>query len=162
MSYQSICEELPLLTNKQRDDIRKRCAFLNQSAATKSDGAEDSDWILEGILHESQHRGIYVGRSFHIKRSGSFASFATKSAGVRELLTECAPGLSPIQYVALGQVCARELANHLTARFNTPPSFKLLMDRVDWIPTALEEAYPGYMASKLLGLAVRYEDNGTR
>jgi hypothetical protein len=158
MSYQSICEELPLLSRKQLDEIRKRCALLMQQQSTKSDSVEDQDWILEGILHECQHRGIYVGRSFHIKRTGSFAAFATKSEALRELLTECAPGLTPVQYVALGQVCARELANHLTIRFNTPQvSFKAMMDRVEWIPAALEESFPGYMQSRLLSLVVPFD-----
>lgn len=151
MSYQSICEELPSLTRKQLDEIRKRCALLMQNQSIHSDAVEEQDWLLEGILRECQHRGIYVGRSFHIKRSGSFASYATKAQTVRELLTECAPGLSPVQYVALGQICARELANYLKQ-----PSFKAMMDRVDWIPTALEQSYPGYMASKLLQLVVPY------
>jgi len=156
MSYQSICEELPLLSRKQLDDIRKRCALLMQNQSIRSDTVEEQDWVLEGILHECQHRGIFVGRSFHIKRTGSFASYATKSEALRELLTQCAPGLTPIQYVALGQVCARELANYLTLAFNSPPSFKSMMDRVDWIPRAIDVAFPGYMASKLLQLTVPY------
>jgi hypothetical protein len=113
MSYQTIVEELPLLTRKQLDEIRKRAALLLQNQSIRSDNVEEQDWLLEGILRECQQRGTYVGRSFHIKRSGSFSSFATKSEALRELLTECAPGLSPVQYIALGQVCARELATYL-------------------------------------------------
>jgi hypothetical protein len=157
MSYQTIVEELPLLTRKQLDEIRKRAALLLQNQSIRSDNVEEQDWLLEGVLRECEHRGIYVGRSFHIKRSGSFASFATKSEAVRELLTACAPGLMPVQRVALGHVCARELANLLLRVFNSPPSFKAMMDRIDWIPRALEEAFPGYMASKLLQLAVPYD-----
>ena len=145
-----------MLSRKQLDDVRKRCALLMQNQSTRSDSVEEQDWLLEGVLHECQRRGIYVGRTFHVKRSGSFASFATKSTEVRELLTECAPGLTPVQRVALGQVCARELAEYVTGRIG-PPSFKALMDRVDWIPSALEASFPGYMASKQLGLVVRYD-----
>jgi hypothetical protein len=160
MSYETTLTELPTYNQSQLEEIRKRTGMLLQSKSSVGNSVEEADWILEGVLHECQHRGIYVGRSFHIKRSGSFASFATKSAGVRELLTECSPGLDPIQRVALGQVCARELGHYLTARFNSPPSFKLMMDRIDWIPMALEESFPGYMASKLLGLTVRYDGTG--
>lgn len=152
MSYQSICEELPSLTRKELDDIRKRCALLMQNQSIRSDAVEEQDWILEGILHECQHRGIYVGRSFHIKRTGSFAAFITKSEALRELLAECAPGLTPVQRVALGQVCARELANYLRQ-----PSFQSMMNHVHLIPTALEEAYPGYMQSRLLSLVVPFD-----
>jgi len=160
MSYEQTLIELPTYSHKQLEEVRKRCALLMQSKSSTGNSVEEADWVLEGVLHECQHRGIYVGRTFHLKRSGSFAGFATKSAELRDLLTECAPGLDPVQRVALGQVCARELANHLADRFNTPPSFKLLMDRIDWIPEALEQAFPGYMASRLLGLTVRYDGTG--
>jgi hypothetical protein len=157
MSYQSTLEELPTFTRKQLDDIRKRCALLMQRQSQISDGVEEQDWLLEGILSECQHRGVFVGRTFHLKRAGSFAAYATKAETVREILTECAPGLSPVQRVRLGQVCARELANYLHGHFHSPPSFKAMMDRVDWIPLAMDTAFPGYMASKLLQLVVPYD-----
>jgi hypothetical protein len=122
-----------------------------QSKTRVSDGVEEADWLLEGILHESQQRGIYVSRTFHLKGPRSFASFATKSIALRELLLECAPNLTPVQRVRLGQVCARELANYLGQ-----VSFDRMMNRIDLIPEALQEAFPGYCASKLLGLVVAY------
>ena len=156
MSYENTLIELPTYSHKQLEEVRKRCALLMQSKSSIGNSVEEADWVLEGILHECEHRGIYVSRGFHLKRSGSFGSFATKSEQVRDLLTECAPGLTPVQRVALGQVCARELANLLQRIYGTP-NFDLMMTRVHMIPEAVEQAFPGYMASRLLGLTVAYD-----
>jgi len=152
---QAVFTDLPNWLKKDLEECRKRCTLLLKSQSIPGNTVEEADWILEGILWHCRQTGVYVNRTFHVKRSGSFASFVTKSETVRELLTECAPNLTPIQYVALGQVAARELANFL----GHPVSFNRMMQKVDLIPAALDTAYPGYLASKLIHLAVRY-DNG--
>lgn len=155
--YQYICERLPLASRKQRDDFRQRIVFLSQGKDKQAEGVEEQDWLLEGIIRDCKKRGMYVSRNFHMRnrKTGSFASYITKSQIVRELLLECAPGLSPVQQQALGVVAARELADYLTVG----ASFEYMMKMVHLVPTALERAFPGYMASKLLGMVVRYDGN---
>lgn len=149
-SYAEVLLSLGRLNRKQLEEVRRRAAFFLQHK-TEPDSVEDEDWLLTGILTELRRRGL-DSRSFRIKRASSYASFQTQSENVRELLLTAAPGLTAVQRRALGEVAAYELASYLSW---TDVSRETMLTYVARIPEAIDRAYPGYMASQLLGLVVR-------
>lgn len=139
---------LPRMTRAQLEDVRRRAAFLLQSRSDQP-GVEEEDWLLRGIVIELGRRGL-DNRPFRIKKATSFANYQTQSENVRELLLQAAPGLSAVRRFALGEVAGYELAGYLRLEINRDT----MLTNISRVPEAIDKAYPGYMASKLLHLVV--------
>lgn len=150
MEYKEVIDSLSRLNRAQLEQVRRRCAFLLQHQQSGLVSVEQEDWLLLGILSELRFRGLDKG-SFQLKNHSSHASFNTQSEKVRELLLEAAPGLSAVQRRALGQVAAQALASYLTW---TNVNRDNMLRYVSRVPEAVDEAYPGYLESRLLHLVV--------
>ncbi len=112
--------------------------------------------MLRGILREIERRGLEVHPGFRIKKMGSFASFATKSERVRELLEKTVPNISLTQRRYLGELSAYCLCDYVVWKgFSKDVSLSVLLERVDFIPHALERSFPGYLEAGALGTVLR-------
>jgi len=163
-NFQKICDLLPSLDRGELEQVRTRCAYQLQHKTAKQTIVDQQDWLLEGVLAELQFRGIYTSRNqLQIKNPRSFAGYTTKATAVRALLEHAAPNLTSLQKMSLGRVSAHELFEFLTSwkdedGVSRPVTLNLMLESVHLVPNALDRAFPGYMASQMLGLIVRYEE----
>jgi hypothetical protein len=157
---------LEQLDREGLENVRKKATwFLKQKAGSlKSQPLEQEDWILEGIKTELDRRGLLSPTdAFRIKNSRSFAGFQTKSEKVRWLLEQAAPELSLIERKYLGEIAAQTLARYIESWYPKPGEEKVMVSLytmlrfVDYIPRAIETAFPGYMASRVLGIIITHK-----
>jgi hypothetical protein len=142
-------------------DRKKFRMFVNGAPGGKDElrsaaNTESSDWLLTGILSELKKRGLgYTHRT--IKTWEHSRTYAEESALVRkELLRILKLSISQPKYqelLALGSVVARALIRALGTK--TYISLKSLLNNVGKALEAIDNAFPGYMASGLLGHLVR-------
>src|SRR6266702_495958 len=154
MNYNSILLTLPSLTRTQLEEVRRRASYVLQLTAgnVRKQVLEQQDWLLEGIVSELKYRGLWIDAfKFHIKNNKSFHSYQTKSEKVRELLEQASPNMTLIEKTVLGQICGYELACLL--RMNV--SLHDMLEHVDLIPIAIDKSYPGYLASRMLGVIIK-------
>ncbi len=151
--YKQMLSSLTLLDRGQLEEIRRRAAFLLQHKTSPA-AAEDEDWLLAGILAELGQRG-QDDRQFRLKRASSYAGFQTQSEHVRQMLERAAPDLSLVERRALGEVAARSLALRLERW--TDVNRENMLRYVGQVPEAVEDCYPGYMASGLLSAVVTHK-----
>lgn len=110
------------------------------------DTPPSDDYLLMGIEYELRRRGLLGSRE---KLWGVSPKFHRVSASVRATLEERAGKIAPPQRIALGRLCARALADYLD-NGPAPISGKLLLDNAHKTMTAVENSFPGYLATGLL------------
>ncbi len=153
--HQQILTALPTLNRQQLEGIRQRASLLLQHRTHKNESIEDEDWLLAGILTELKHRGLSNYQNFRIKKSSSFAGFQTQSETVRILLEQGAPGLNLVERRFLGEIAGYELANYIKGW--TDVSLYTMLENVGKVPMAIDHAFPGYLASKMLWVVIRHK-----
>lgn len=155
--YTDIIKLLPSLSQRELNDVRQQCQFRLQKSRAMAP-VEDEDWLFIGIISELQQRNLYV--PLGAVKPKSYGKFSTISTEVRRLLELAAPGLTgAVERRALGQVAAKALADYLSdGKFSSELSFQHMLLHVSLTPTAVERAYPGYMAAQLLGWTIRGRD----
>ncbi len=155
LNYQEVLNTISFFNLRQLEELRSKALFLIQLRSKSTQGIEDSDWLLAGILTELTYRGLISEKDrFRVKKATSFRGFQTKSEKVRELLENSAPELNNIEKKALGQICGRELAYYLTYNGNDV-SLHLLLEHVDLTLMAMDKAFPGYLQSRMLGVIIK-------
>lgn len=143
------------LNRKELEEVRVRCALLIQTKTTAyTSSLEDRDWILDGIILELRNRGLAnETANFRIRNSKSFKGYQTKIEKVKGLLDKAgALEFTITEKMFLGEICAYELCNYLSHWNNLDLTLTSVLERVDYIPHALDKAYPGYLASNMLKL----------
>lgn len=140
-----------LLSGKGRSKVRDK-APPHDPAVRSNHLAHD--YLLEGMFGELRRRGLMRSTEF-IPPSHLPAAYEEKSTRVMQLLEARIPThMRGAEKTALGMVCARALADYLTAGPNAPPlSPTRLIQCVEHVPTALEASFPGYLEAGLLPLA---------
>lgn len=151
--HQQILRSMQGMSRAQLEQVRQRTAYYLQHKTAVTESVEEEDWLMLGILHELDRRGLDA-RPIRLKKASSFAQYQTQSENVRALLLKAAPGLNALQRRALGQVAGRELARYLTWVDVNRESMLMYVSRT---PEAIDAAYPGYMAAKMLGLVIGAE-----
>lgn len=148
--HRRLLQSLQSMSRSQLEQVRQRASYHLQHKTGAIESVEDEDWLMLGILHELDRRGLDA-RPIRLKKPASFAQYQTQSENVRALLLKAAPGLNVLQRRALGQVASKELARYLTWVDVNRGSMLMYVSK---IPEAIDAAYPGYMAAKMLGLVV--------
>jgi hypothetical protein len=142
-------------------DRKKFRMFVNGAPGGKDEprsatNNESNDWLLSGILSELKTRGMtYTSRA--IRTWEQSLTYAEESAAVRkELLRVLKLSIPQPKYqelLSLGRVVARALIRTLGSK--TYISLKVLLNNVGKALEAIDNAFPGYMASGLLGHLVK-------
>lgn len=153
-ALKEVIERLPKLSQKDLGEVRKRLEFFVQSSPEET---PLKDWLFNGIMSELRRRGL-ESRSARppvseIKRAAP--SYQMDAERVRTaLLAGLSFKPSPPELNILGVLSARALLEDLDGG-PAPVCLQTMLQNVSKIPGAVDRCYPGYLASKLLGILVR-------
>lgn len=147
-SLQTVFKLLPALSAKELVEVRQRLDLL----APKKPSTGVDDWLLLGLTKELQKRGLLSGCYY-----GPIMpkDYAVKADEARTFLLKGYVNDKPatVERLALGQLAGFVLAEYLP-KLKIPLGPKTLLINIDKIPVALEESFPGYWASRALGLCI--------
>lgn len=128
--------------------------LLSLGEGPKAPTATD-DWLWDGFVTELVSRGLlHSNAAGTLQRTKAFKTYTASAAQVRALLLRGAPGLEQNRTVlrAFGQRVAYCLAEALSEWAVVSPA--LMLTRVAEIPAAVDQCFPGYRESGLLGKLV--------
>lgn len=151
--YKIAVKLLPRLSHQELTDLRLRLdAFLKieKGATSAADFNPAEDWLLSGIETELRRRALWSNGPLPTKLLPR--SWAGRSNAVRELLLWKIKRQVPLraaEKLALGQVAARALAEYLS-RGSVPLGPRVMVERIESVPAAIESAFPGYLKAGLL------------
>jgi hypothetical protein len=118
--------------------------------------SDSNDWLLTGILFELKRRGIGYTRG-RINTAEHSRTYAEESAMVRkELLRVLKLSIPQPKYqelLSLGSVVARALISYRGKKAYV--GLKPLLNDVGRSLEAIDNCFPGYMASGMLGYLLR-------
>ena len=157
--FDKLAKSLTTADPKQLAHLRTIINGLDSLGGTPqgaSQAAVSDDWLWSGIVEELVSRGLLSSRAaVSLQQTKAFKSYQTKAEGVREVLLKAAPGLDRQKVVlqAFGRQVAACLMDSLSEWTVVTPS--LVLSKVDTIPSAVDECFPGYIASGLLSKLVK-------
>jgi hypothetical protein len=145
----------------QLQESKQVLAHVRANATTIFTEPED-DWLFDGICHELSRCGMITKEAMpSIRRSPAFKAYQPKAVGIRRMLLKRAIGLpnSPLARGVLGRQVAWCLAVSIE-RWGTV-STTFMLNNVEKVPEAVEEQFPGYLASGFLAKLVQIKRHGT-
>lgn len=148
---QEVIRRLPHLSKSELGEVRKRLQVLG--VVDKAPGVDKDDWLLTGISEELRKRGVWA-KGLTVPTEIS-KNYATKAKAVREHLLAgfAVPPARMAELMALGALAGQVLAQWLV-RHKVPVRAKTMLDNVEKLPAALEDAFPNYWASRALGICL--------
>lgn len=151
MTVQELLRRLPELSKADLEKVRHRVQVLAGSAGA-SPALKEDDWLLQGMGNELRRRGLIAGKIW----AGLLPkNWDEKSSSVREFLLKGVGSkrLNHTEKLALAQMATSRLIAHFEpwADRITP---NLIINNIQRVPQALEESFPGYWASRMLGVCL--------
>jgi len=145
---------LPQLNHRELTQIRDRANFLLGLAGEASAAPQrsDHDWLLEGLTHELRRQGLWL-KNYPLPKALIPAGYAAQSGLLCQhlLLGASKAKLTTFNELrSLGALGASVLISYLK-KIRVPVGPKTVLINIDKIPVALEESFPGYWESGLLG-----------
>ena len=116
---------------------------------------------LAHIRTEMQLRGHPPPGLYTLTKSRWYKNFSERVYDVDEWLKTAAPKMSSIQHEALVRICFRCLGDKFE-RMKLGHSIQNYMTRLDLIHEALDQAFPGYLESGMIGYIVQQEEQNVR
>lgn len=157
-----VLDLLPVLTSTGLFRVRKNItALLALQGYREAESGEESDWLLEGIIHELKNRGLgeTIPRRFRIDKPQAYHGYLAKAERVRVTLEKAIGDLNRIEKLALGRLAARVLAGYIYSfREVTLPN---LLGFVHLTIDAMEDAFPGYLSAGALRFVLKPEEMST-
>jgi hypothetical protein len=151
--FDTLLKALPQLKPAELVQVQQRVSFLLRTTTkTKS---VSQDWLLEGLTGELRRRGLWAGTG-QLPVKLLPVDYAEKAEAVRQHLLQgyAKPNPRTVECMALGGLAGGMLVDYLI-KLHVPVSPKTLLANVEKVPVALEEAFPGYWAQKLLGFCIK-------
>lgn len=149
----SVLAHLPQLNPKELVQIRGRVNFLlgMTTDAKASPQRSDHDWLLEGLTQELRRQGLWL-KNYPLPKAIFSKDYALMAAPVRDHLLKGVgrAKLETAQLRSLG-VLGTSALTHYLKKIRVPVGPKTVLINIDKIPVALEESFPGYWESGLLG-----------
>lgn len=151
ISLEKIIEALPSLDPDEVETLSKHLAALRSLDGVKT---TSDDWLLRGIMAELADQGLSstVPHNFRISNRRQFHGYLGKAEKVRSFFEEAMGSMTRVEKTVVAVVGARCLAVHIGSFRNI--TFNSMLQHVDMIPTAVEEAFPGYIRAGLLRAAL--------
>ena len=142
VSLSQVLELLPQLDAEQLEEVRNHLNALESLTAAPS---TENDWLLQGVVAELRDRGLgeTVPERLRLTNRRQYHGYIDKSARVRKFLEENLPGLTRMERSQLGRLAASCLAEFI-AKFRTV-SLAGMLQSIDLVPAAVEEAFPDYV-----------------
>jgi hypothetical protein len=149
VNLKDILAALPSLKPEELAQVQARLALL---AAKPKDG---EDWLLQGISIELKRRGLWSGPST-LPRRMLPTGYAEKAEVTRAFLLKGLGKKAPrgVELIALGALAGAAIVELLTRR-GIPVSPTSVLNALNRVGPALEEAFPGYWASAALGVCLK-------
>jgi hypothetical protein len=146
--YTQIINLLDKLSNQELEQLRKRCSALSGLSAKRKNvdlREMNEDWILSGILHELEIRGMkeMIPSNFYIRNKSSFNSYWEGSLSCRQLFEKHIDARNTAKRIALGRICAKVLARKVEEF--APIVLDSMLNNVRMIPEAFDKSFPGYL-----------------
>lgn len=147
---QEVLRRLPNLAPKELEEVRQRVSFLG--GPKKDSTLSRDDWLRTAMAAELGQRGAIAGGALFKFLDKNYEE---KAEGVRTHLLAgyVKPKPQHAELLALGRLGASALADWLVKR-RIPVRPKTMLDNVDKVPEALEDAFPGYWQAKALGICL--------
>lgn len=148
--FAKLCAALPGLSPDELAQLRLRIGFLARDTPAPAAGTRrtsGSDWLLRGIGDELHRRGL--SGSGKIPAQKLRADWDEVSARMQADLLHALGDKGDRSTGALGALTARVLADWLAAG-RVPISPKTMLQNVEKVFTALDEAFPGYVQAGML------------
>ena len=117
------------------------------TTAVRGSPRVEEDYLLEGVHYELRRRGL-LGTEARLYSRVWPPNYVNSSIGVRNHIAANLR-LKPVERVLFGRLAIRALAEYLE-NGRVPISGRTLMLNIDKTITALDAAYPGYLAAGLL------------
>lgn len=158
MDYQEILASLPRLGHDQLVEIRKRCQALISFGGGNSKEDLLQDPLLDALLEEVRSIGLEktIPHPSYLRQHAWYKVYAKKVGPVRDFLEAAIPNMTQVERYALYAKAARCLRLLLEKRDRMRYSTMLFF--VDWIPEALNQQYPRYIANGMLKQLLRSDD----
>ncbi len=157
-------DEVRLQVSKLSTTDRRKLAMLldrfpgsNIKSASRSESL-DADWLFQGYLKELKRRGApdFTIRKMSVLR-GIAPNYELASQEIRSYFESkiTRPAASPTELLALGRVIGKALALYIESWKKGPAvSMRSLLLNVGSSAEALENSFPGYVASGMLPILI--------
>ena len=155
-SFADVLRRLPEFSGAERKQLQLRLDLLDKDAqlATNARTASENDWLLFGISTELHRRGLWPGSGV-IPRSMLPPGYAVKAREAREyLLKGVGRKLRSNEQIALGALAGASIVERFN-RVGVPVSPRAVLNSLNQLGPALEEAFPGYWSSAALGVCLK-------
>lgn len=150
---------LPKLSAADRAEVQTAIKMLGALDGGPEPAAPSvgDDWLLSGIATYLVRRGLLPESKalFELKRRNSYQQYLQKLPSLVLFLTrlEQENRLTKRHRITVAFLCARSLGSMLERRNYF--SVSAMLSQIDKIPEALDEAFPGYIASGMFGFILQ-------
>ena len=146
-----VLKRLPRLAPSELARVQARLALLTKPFQD----SDNEDWLLAGISIELRRRGVWSG-SGSIPRNLLTPGYATKAQEAREFLLKGvgANKLRRNEQIALGILAGAAIVDRFN-RVGVPLSPRAILNSLNQLGPALEDAFPGYWGNAALGVCLK-------
>lgn len=164
MKLTQIKAQLDALTPSQRANIRQYLAMREALGAVERYEKEQFDaaqLMLEAIADITRRNGNDMTPPHRLRKTPNYKEFKQKhDEGLSEFLRD-AVKRNRVKLRALVWLSVKLLYRHLV-EMGVPVSARMMMNHIHRIPSVLDDAFPGYARSGLLGIVIKEEDRRVR
>lgn len=149
---QTVLQILPTLSVPELEEVKSKAqAGLALSPGVPATAAASTeDWLLEGITQVLRSRGIILqGRTLLVDGKVKAGLIDVQGA----LLKAVGRPLKTVEKTALGRVTAEAMADMISNYAPLGP--KIMLQHIPKATQALENSFPGYLASGMVGLLIQ-------
>lgn len=157
--FQVLIRQLPGLSDEQRRDVRLRCQRLGVDAAFHENAepraaSEPLDWLLSAIRAAAVDKG-FITNTTPIKTNKLYGRWLDDFAENEPLWLGQLGKPAGAKLAAFGRVFASCYLAWIEKSTRRPPTVRSILTYLNAMPSAIEDAFPGYQNSKMLGMLVK-------
>lgn len=161
---QEINSALPMLSKAalQRIAVRIRALIANEVPGSMTDDGVPAHlaWLMDGLRESVKERGLpYNIPISALKRQPEYKHFLESAEVVGPWLASTMPDATQVERTALAALAAKELARY-TAGFSKDTGLRMMMWRYNYVPDAINAAFPEYVRNRWLARIVRRQRHG--
>lgn len=159
---EELLEEVGKLSAEELDELSSWIKSLRKlkpnDRAVKPKG---DDWLFDGLVHFMTTTGsIDEGWRFHIQKHERYQIYLRKRERIQTFLSRLLPEGSTRERQQLVGLAASALSSLLVDRKMYYPS--IMLSRIDLIPEALENSFPGYAYAGLYSILFPTKERKTK
>ena len=157
--------QIAMLTREQRQGIRAYMDMLDGvgvAQSSRSASAADLETtLLDSIVRVMKREGVDASPVFALRKLPEFKTLQQKLDGGLAEFFRHAMHRNKLKRHALILLSIKLLYKNLV-EMNVPVSSRMMMNHIHRIPSVLDDAFPGYARSGMLGIVIKEEDRRVR